>query len=72
VFRALRSAAEGVETLREKVLRDSEDEIIKLVMLVAKKIIKGKLRRTEASFPSGSGCSGGCSGAGPDYCPPEP
>jgi len=40
VFRALRSAAEGVETLREKVLRDSEDEIIKLVMLIAKKVIQ--------------------------------
>lgn len=39
VFRALRSASETIRNLREKVLRESEDELINLVMLVARKVI---------------------------------
>lgn len=39
VFRALRSSSEAIHNLRDKVLRESEDEILKLVMLVARKII---------------------------------
>lgn len=39
VFRSLRSAAEGVQSLREKILRESEDELVKLIMMVAKKIV---------------------------------
>lgn len=39
VFRALRGANETIRNLREKVLRESEDELINLVMLVARKVI---------------------------------
>jgi flagellar assembly protein FliH len=39
VFRSLRSAAEGVQSLREKVLRESEDELIRLITMVARKVI---------------------------------
>lgn len=39
VFRALRAANETIRNLREKVLRESEDELINLVMLVARKVI---------------------------------
>jgi flagellar assembly protein FliH len=40
VFKVLRTAAEDVHALREKVLRESEDEILELVLLVARKVIK--------------------------------
>ncbi len=39
VFRALRSSSETIHNLRDKILRESEDELIKLVMLVARKVI---------------------------------
>lgn len=39
VFRALRGSSEAIYNLREKILRESEDEIIKLIMLVARKVI---------------------------------
>lgn len=39
VFKSLRTAAEEVRNLREKVLRESEDELIRLIMLVARKVI---------------------------------
>lgn len=39
VFRALRASSETVHNLRDKILRESEDEIINLVMLVARKVI---------------------------------
>lgn len=39
VFRALRSSSETIHNLRDKILRDSEDELIKLVILVARKVI---------------------------------
>lgn len=39
VFKSLRTAAEDIHALREKVLRESEDELIKLVMMVARKVI---------------------------------
>ena len=39
VFRALRSSSETIHNLRDKVLRESEDELINLVMLVARKVI---------------------------------
>lgn len=39
VFRALRSASEGIHTLREKVLRESEDELLNLIVMVARKVI---------------------------------
>ena len=39
VFRALRTASESIHSVRDKVLRESEDELVKLVMLVARKVI---------------------------------
>lgn len=39
VFRSLRAATEGVQALREKVMRESEDDLVKLAMLVARKIV---------------------------------
>lgn len=39
VFKALRTASEGIHTLREKVLRESEDELLNLIMMVARKVI---------------------------------
>lgn len=39
VFRSLRSATEGVHALREKVMRESEDDLIELIMKVARKVI---------------------------------
>ncbi|MEI6306236.1 MAG: FliH/SctL family protein, partial [Deltaproteobacteria bacterium] len=40
VFASLRSAAESLHGLREKVLKESEDELIKLVVSVAGKVIR--------------------------------
>ena len=39
VFRSLRTAAEGVEALRERILRESEDELVQLIMMVSRKVI---------------------------------
>jgi flagellar assembly protein FliH len=39
VFRSLRIASEGVHSLREKVMREAEDELVKLIMMVARKVI---------------------------------
>jgi flagellar assembly protein FliH len=39
VFRALRASSESIHNLRDKTFRESEDEIINLVMLVARKVI---------------------------------
>jgi flagellar assembly protein FliH len=39
VFRALRTASEGIHSVRDKVLRESEDDLVKLVILVARKVI---------------------------------
>ncbi|HIJ94439.1 MAG TPA: hypothetical protein HPP94_01595 [Desulfuromonadales bacterium] len=39
VFRALRAATETIRNLREKVLRESEDELLNLIILVARKVI---------------------------------
>jgi flagellar assembly protein FliH len=39
VFRALRASSETLHLLRDKILRESEDEIINLIMLVARKVI---------------------------------
>ena len=39
VFRALRAASETIHNLRDKIFRESEDEIINLIMLVARKVI---------------------------------
>ena len=39
VFKSLRTAAEDLHALREKVVRESEDDLIKLVMMVARKVI---------------------------------
>jgi flagellar assembly protein FliH len=39
VFKALRGASETIHSLRGKVLRESEDEIVDLIMMVARKVI---------------------------------
>ncbi len=39
VFKSLRTAAEDLQTLREKVLRDSEDDLLDLTMAITRKII---------------------------------
>lgn len=39
VFKALRTASESLHDLREKVLREAEDELIHLVMMVARKVV---------------------------------
>jgi len=39
VFKTVRSAGEMIHNLREKILRESEDELITLIMLVARKLI---------------------------------
>jgi flagellar assembly protein FliH len=39
VFKGLRTAAEDLQLLREKVLRDSEDDLLALAMAVARKVI---------------------------------
>lgn len=39
VFKALRTSSEQVTALREKVLRDSEDELLTLVMKISRKVI---------------------------------
>jgi len=39
VFKALRTASETIHSMREKVLRESEDELLKLIIMVARKVI---------------------------------
>ena len=39
VFNSLRSASEGLHAMRERILRESEDELLKLIMMVARKVI---------------------------------
>lgn len=39
VFRALRASSETIHNLRDKIFRESEDELINLVILVARKVI---------------------------------
>ena len=39
VFRALRASSETIHNLRDKIFRESEDELINLIMLVARKVI---------------------------------
>jgi len=39
VFKALRTSSEQIISLREKILRESEDELLHLIMLIARKII---------------------------------
>jgi flagellar assembly protein FliH len=39
VFRALRASSETIHDLRDKIFRESEDEILNLIVLVARKVI---------------------------------
>lgn len=39
VFRTLRASSEMIHNLREKILRESEDELLNLIMLVARKVV---------------------------------
>ncbi len=47
VFTSLRSAAESLHGLREKVLRESEDELVRLVMRVAAKVIQREVAQDD-------------------------
>jgi len=47
VFNSLRTATEGLHALRERVLRESEDELLKLTMLIAHKVILQEVRQDE-------------------------
>ncbi|GFE59482.1 FliH/SctL family protein [Geobacter sp. AOG2] len=44
VFKSLRGAAEGIRDLREKVMRESEDELLNLIVMVARKVILREVR----------------------------
>ena len=44
VFRSLRGAAEGIRNLREKVMRESEDELLRLILMVSRKVILREVR----------------------------
>lgn len=48
VFRAIREGADSLVALREKVLRKSEGDLLKLACLVAKKIILQEIRQDQA------------------------
>jgi flagellar assembly protein FliH len=39
VYRTLRASSETIHNLRDKIIRESEDELVRLVMLVARKVI---------------------------------
>lgn len=45
VFRSLRIAAEDLQMLREKVLRESEDHLLDLVMAVSRKVLLREVRQ---------------------------
>jgi len=47
VFASLRSAVENLHVLREKILRESEDELIRLVMMVAGKVIQREVAQDD-------------------------
>ena len=45
VFRSLRTAVEDLQLLREKVLRESEDHLLDLVMAVSRKVLLREVRQ---------------------------
>ena len=52
VFRSLRGAAEGIRNLRDKVMRESEDELLNLVMMVSRKVILREARADRSILES--------------------
>ena len=48
VFRTLRSSSEAIHNLRDKILRESEDELINLIMIVARKVIIREIAQDRA------------------------
>ena len=52
VFRALRASSETIHNLRDKIFRESEDEIINLIMLVARKVIINEVTENRAILAS--------------------
>lgn len=52
VFRSLRDAAEGIRDLRDKVMRESEDELLDLVMTVSRKVILREVRTDRSILES--------------------
>jgi flagellar assembly protein FliH len=52
VFRALRASSETIHNLRDKIFRESEDEIINLIMLVARKVIVNEVTHDRSVLAS--------------------
>lgn len=52
VFRALRASSEIIHNLRDKIFRESEDEIINLIMLVARKVIINEISQDRTILAS--------------------
>lgn len=52
VFKTLRTASEGIHALREKVLRESEEEILKLIIMVARKVILREISQDRSILSS--------------------
>jgi flagellar assembly protein FliH len=52
VFKSLRGAAEGIRDLRDKVMRESEDELLNLVMMVSRKVIQREVRADRSILES--------------------
>jgi flagellar assembly protein FliH len=48
VFRALRASSETVHNMRDKIFRESEDELINLIMLVARKVISHEISQNRS------------------------
>lgn len=44
VFNSLRTATQGLHEMRQKVLRESEDEMLKLIMMISRKVILREAR----------------------------
>ncbi len=45
VFKALRGASDQILSVREKVLRESEDEVLNLIMLIARRVIVREIKQ---------------------------
>jgi flagellar assembly protein FliH len=48
VFRALRASSETIHNMRDKIFRESEDELINLIMLVARKVITHEISQNRS------------------------
>jgi flagellar assembly protein FliH len=51
VFASLRSATEGLHSLREKIMRESEEELVRLIMMVVRKVILREVAQDRGILP---------------------